>query len=121
MLKRPPSILFSWLAVAILAGALAVFYFTKPVESAMAAEKNLPSNVETIVVGMGCFWGAEKRMAALKGVLDTEVGYAGGNYADATYKKVLAAEHVPGVRNHAEVVKVVFDPTQTTLEHVLAG
>jgi peptide methionine sulfoxide reductase msrA/msrB len=121
MHQRSHSTLFSWLAIAILAGALAVFYFTKPMESAMAAEKNLPTNVETIVVGMGCFWGAEKRMAALNGVLETEVGYAGGNFADATYKKVLAAEHVPGVRNHAEVVKVVFDPAQTTLEHILAG
>jgi len=68
MQKHWNSTLFSWLAVAILAGALAVFYFTKPLESAMAADKDLPANVETIVVGMGCFWGAEKRMAGLHGI-----------------------------------------------------
>jgi peptide methionine sulfoxide reductase msrA/msrB len=81
----------------------------------------LPENAESVVVGMGCFWGAEKRMAALPGVLDAASGYAGGNYPDATYEKVLGYEGKPGVRNHAEVVRVVFDPARTSLEQILIG
>ncbi len=75
---------------------------------------------ESIVLGMGCFWGAEKRMAALPGVLDAVSGYAGGEYQDPTYHKVIFSEQNPDVRkNHAEVVKVTFDPAQTSAEHIL--
>lgn len=77
---------------------------------------------ESIVFGMGCFWGAQKRMGALPGVIDTEVGYAGGDFPDPTYEAVLAAEHGGGGGcNHAEVVKVTFDPTQTSVEQILIG
>ena len=80
---------------------------------------------ETLVLGMGCFWGAQKRMAALPGVLETEVGYAGGSFPDPTYDAVLDFEQrllrgsVSG-RNHAEVVKVVYDPELLLPEAVLA-
>ncbi len=83
------------------------------------AMKNASGKTETIVFGMGCFWGAEKRMAALPGVLDVVSGYAGGAYADPTYEKVLSAEHQSGLRNHAEVVQVTFDPVQTSLSQLL--
>jgi peptide methionine sulfoxide reductase msrA/msrB len=76
---------------------------------------------ESIVLGMGCFWGAEKRMGALPGVVDTEVGYAGGEAVDPSYDQVLAAERTGRGRNHAEVVQVTFDPTRTSLEQVLTG
>ena len=79
--------------------------------------------VDTIVLGMGCFWGAEKRMSALPGVIDVESGYANGSVA-TNYEAVL--EHEQELRrgkatgrNHAEVVKVSFDTTQVTLEDVL--
>ncbi|KOR27705.1 hypothetical protein TI03_06310, partial [Achromatium sp. WMS1] len=65
---------------------------------------------QSIVLGMGCFWGAQKRMEEISGVVDTEVGYAGGNFPNPTYHSVLAAEHDPNINNYAEVVKIVFDP-----------
>lgn len=79
--------------------------------------------LESIVLGMGCFWGAEKRMSELPGVVDVESGYANGEVA-GTYAAVLAQERAlragrSSKRNHAEVVKVTFDPTRTTLEAVL--
>lgn len=78
---------------------------------------------ESIVLGMGCFWGAEKRMAKLAGVCDVESGYANGEI-EGTYEAVLAQERdlrmgISNRRNHAEVVKVTFDPQQVALETVL--
>ena len=79
--------------------------------------------VDSIVLGMGCFWGAEKRMAAISGVLDVESGYANGDIA-GTYDAVLAQEQAlrsgrAMQRNHAEVIKVTFDPDRVDLESVL--
>jgi peptide methionine sulfoxide reductase msrA/msrB len=80
------------------------------------------ANSESIVFGMGCFWGAQKRMGALPGVIDTEVGYAGGDLPNPTYEAVLGTEHSGHKqRNHAEVVKVTFDPKQTSVEQILIG
>ncbi|MFO7542370.1 MAG: peptide-methionine (S)-S-oxide reductase MsrA [Thiobacillus sp.] len=88
-----------------------------------AAKSGAPPDF--VVLGMGCFWGAEKRMSALPGVVDVESGYANGDIA-GTYEAVLAHERTlrrgpSGKRNHAEVVKVSFDPAQTSLEKVLIG
>ena len=79
---------------------------------------NPPSS--TLVLGMGCFWGAEKRMAALPGVLDVVSGYAGGDRPNPGYQQILADEGRPGRRNHAEVVRVEFDPARTSVEQILA-
>ena len=83
----------------------------------------VPPGMDSIVLGMGCFWGAEKRMAAVPGVVDVESGYANGD-VPATYRAVLAQEQRlragrSGKRNHAEVVRVVFDPARVDLETVL--
>jgi len=76
-----------------------------------------------IVLGMGCFWGAEKRMQALTGVLDVEAGYAGGDMPSPVYETLhdteKAIQEGSPVKNHAEVVKIYYDPSQTTLERVL--
>jgi peptide methionine sulfoxide reductase msrA/msrB len=85
---------------------------------------NKSGTLDSIVLGMGCFWGAEKRMSAIPGVVDVESGYANGDI-DATYQAVLAHEKAlragkSGGRNHAEVVKVTFDPARVSLETVLA-
>lgn len=79
---------------------------------------------DSIVLGMGCFWGAEKRMAAIPGVLDVESGYANGEI-EGSYEAVLAHERMlqwgkTTQRNHAEVIKVIFDPAQVKLEKILA-
>ena len=52
----------------------------------------------------GCFWGAERRFWQLEGVIQTSVGYMGGNKSDPTYKEVCA-----GNTNHAEMVEVIYD------------
>ena len=53
----------------------------------------------------GCFWGIEKKFSELKGVLETQVGYMGGNYKDPTYEDVCS-----GVTGHLETVKVTYNP-----------
>ena len=91
--------------------------------AAAAGKPAMPAVTDSIVLGMGCFWGAEKRMAAVPGVLDVESGYANGEIA-GTYEAILAHEKAlrngrSTQRNHAEVVKVTFDPAKTDLEKVL--
>lgn len=100
------------------------------VTTAFAMEKTVPlhsadSKTDYIVLGMGCFWGAEKRMGTLPGVVDVESGYAGGDNAQAGYEDILNFERrlrmgKASGRNHAETIKVTFNPGQITLEHVLA-
>ena len=85
------------------------------------AARQIPQKTESIVLGMGCFWGAEKRISALPGVVDVVSGYAGGSYSDPTYREVIASEGLNDVVNYAEVVKVIFDPTVTSVEQILVG
>lgn len=61
-------------------------------------------NKKEIIFGAGCFWGMEERFRLTEGVLETEVGYAGGTKEDPTYEEVC--RHDTG---HAEVVRVVYD------------
>jgi peptide methionine sulfoxide reductase msrA/msrB len=81
------------------------------------------SDTPYIVLGLGCFWGSEKRMQALVGVLDVEAGYAGGDVVSPSYETLHDTETAIGegeaVKNHAEVVKVYYDPKQTSLQQVL--
>lgn len=95
-----------------------------PAATTKAIDPNLKT--ESIVLGMGCFWGAEKRMSALPGVVDVEAGYAGGDepkvrYDDLHDQELRLRAGKSDARNHAEVVKVRFDPAKTTLENVLIG
>ena len=64
-----------------------------------------PAGLETAILGMGCFWGAERLFWQLAGVYSTAVGYAGGATADPDYRLVCS-----GRTGHAEVVWVVVDP-----------
>ena len=73
-----------------------------------------PDGHEHVVVGMGCFWGAERTFWELPGVHTTAVGYAGGTTPNPTYEEVCS-----GRTGHAEVVLVVFDPRAVSTEEVL--
>ena len=73
-----------------------------------------PAGTEQLVVGMGCFWGAERKFWQLPGVVTTAVGYAGGYTPNPTYEEVCS-----GRTGHTEVVLVVFDPTEVSLDGVL--
>ncbi|WP_110687348.1 peptide-methionine (S)-S-oxide reductase MsrA [Salinicola aestuarinus] len=73
-----------------------------------------PQGSEEIVLGLGCFWGAERLFWELDGVIVTAVGYAGGFTPNPTYQETCS-----GKTGHAEVVRVVFDPAQVSLEQLL--
>jgi peptide-methionine (S)-S-oxide reductase len=73
-----------------------------------------PEEIEQLVVGMGCFWGAERIFWQTPGVYTTAVGYAGGLTPNPTYEEVCS-----GLTGHAEVVLVAFDPEQVSREEIL--
>src|SRR5688572_3289845 len=73
-----------------------------------------PAGLEQAVFGMGSFWGAERKFWEAPGVYTTAVGYAGGSTPNPTYKEVCS-----GMTGHTEVVLVMFDPAQTSLDEML--
>jgi methionine-S-sulfoxide reductase len=70
---------------------------------------------EVAILAGGCFWGMEQVMRGAPGIIDMEVGYAGGASSDVTYEQVST-----GTTGHAEAVRVVFDPTRLSYEDLLA-
>jgi peptide-methionine (S)-S-oxide reductase len=70
--------------------------------------------LQTAVVGMGCFWGAERVFWQAEGVYSTAVGYAGGYTPNPTYEETCS-----GKTGHTEAVLVVFDPEKITYEEIL--
>jgi peptide-methionine (S)-S-oxide reductase len=73
-----------------------------------------PGGYEQAILGLGCFWGAERVFWQAPGVYTTAVGYAGGFTPNPTYREVCS-----GKTGHAEVVLVVFDPARTSYEEIL--
>ncbi len=73
-----------------------------------------PEGVQTVVFGMGCFWGAERIFWQADGVYTTAVGYAGGFTPNPTYEEVCS-----GQTGHAEVVLVAFDTARTSIQEML--
>lgn len=71
-------------------------------------------NWDSLVIAGGCFWGVEELMRRQKGVVVTDVGYAGGKIKNATYEAVKT-----GKSGHAEAVRIVFDPKITSVESLL--
>lgn len=74
-----------------------------------------PEGFQSLVVGMGCFWGAERLFWDLPGVHVTSAGYAGGFVENPTYRQTAS-----GRTGHAEVVRIVFDPEVISLEALLS-
>ena len=91
-----------------------------PIENELSHEINgrnlmeIPKDFEIIILGMGCFWGAEKIFWQLEGVYHTSVGYAGGYTKNPTYDEVCS-----GLTGHTEVVRVVYDPKKLNLKTIL--
>jgi peptide-methionine (S)-S-oxide reductase len=73
-----------------------------------------PTGTAVLAVGMGCFWGAERMMWRLPGVVTTAVGYQGGFTPYPTYEEVCT-----GLTGHAEVVLVAYDPRRLSHEDLL--
>ena len=70
--------------------------------------------MEIAVLALGCFWGPEKKYGQLEGVYKTEVGYCGGNSPNTNYREVCT-----GTTNHAEAVKLEFDPKVISYEEII--
>jgi len=77
-------------------------------------ETDPPEGFESVVVGLGCFWGEEKTFWEMPGVWSTSVGYAGGVTPNPTYEEVCT-----GRTGHAEVVRIIFDPAEVTFMQIL--
>ena len=73
-----------------------------------------PDHCKQLLLGMGCFWGAERMFWTLPGVWVTSVGFAGGKNPEPTYRQVCT-----GDTGHAEVVHVVYDPAEISLMQIL--
>ncbi|WOD07036.1 peptide-methionine (S)-S-oxide reductase MsrA [Marinomonas sp. GJ51-6] len=71
-------------------------------------------NEAEVILGMGCFWGAERKLWNTPGVIVTSVGYAGGYTPNPIYEETCS-----GQTGHSEVVQVVFDTSVTSLEDIL--
>lgn len=67
-----------------------------------------------MVLAGGCFWGVEDLLRKIPGILDTEVGYAGGHTPDPTYQTVKQ-----GNTGHAEAVRITYDPLKISFSQIL--
>ena len=70
--------------------------------------------MEIAILALGCFWGPEIKFSKIPGITKTEVGYCGGSSSITSYKEVCS-----GTTDHAEVVKLTFDPKQITYQEIL--
>jgi peptide-methionine (S)-S-oxide reductase len=77
-------------------------------------ESEVPAGFGEVVFGLGCFWGEEKTFWQIDGVWSTSVGYAGGVTPNPTYEEVCT-----GRTGHAEVVRVVYDPSRVSFSTLL--
>jgi len=83
----------------------------KSKKRAIKTEKDV---LKTAMFGAGCFWGVEEAFRNTPGVISTEVGYAGGTVANATYDDVCSDQ-----TGHAEIVKVIFDASKVSYKKLL--
>ena len=84
-----------------------------------SSENESTSHIEKIVLGSGCFWGAEKGYEELEGVLDAVSGYADGEGVRPTYREITKFSNKFNPNNHAEVVEVTYNKNLITLEELI--
>jgi len=85
-----------------------------PLSTGRPLKEPYPEGLQVAYLGMGCFWGAERLFWKQSGVYVTAVGYAGGITPNPTYQ-----ETTTGLTGHAEIVKVVFDPSVVSYRELL--
>jgi methionine-S-sulfoxide reductase len=78
------------------------------------AKPSVTEKREVALLAGGCFWGMEEILRKIPGVIETEVGYTGGQVPNPTYKLICT-----GITGHAEAVKITFDPAKLSYEEVL--
>ena len=69
---------------------------------------------KTAILAAGCFWGIEEKFSSIAGVVDTEVGYIGGDIIKPSYEQVCT-----GTTNHAEAVRIYFDEDHVSFDELL--
>lgn len=118
---------FALLLALVITGALFMSgWLALPARTMQEAKPVTTQTLDDIYFGMGCFWGAEKRLRGVPGVAEIEVGYAGGDAPRVGYRDVLAEEDKirsgrSHARNHAEVVRVRYDASRTDPMTLLAA
>jgi methionine-S-sulfoxide reductase len=123
---------FPVLAIILLCGLIVVLFFAtgltdqkkegKIMDKKIMAESEYgeyfadksAQNTETAIFAAGCFWGVEEYFSRVKGVIESESGYAGGTKKNPTYEEVRT-----GKTGHAESVRVIFDPKVVSYERLL--
>ena len=80
---------------------------------------NQTNHVQTIYLGSGCFWGAEKGYEQIEGVIDAESGYANGYGVKPNYRSIIQFKNKFNENNFAEVVKITFNSNALSLEMIL--
>jgi peptide methionine sulfoxide reductase msrA/msrB len=89
---------------------------TTPAQSQLLMSSDMKTTrSDTIVLGLGCFWGAEKKFAALPGVIDVMSGYADGRGFQPNYQEIIKRKHKFNENNYAEVIQVTYNPDQISL------
>lgn len=93
----------------------------KMIPKTLSSTNKMPAttHLDSVVLGAGCFWGAEKRYQAIPGVVDAISGYADGKNVGANYREITQRKNKFNADNHAEVVKVVFNSSMVSLETIL--
>ena len=86
---------------------------------ALSEENQSTIHLEKIVLGSGCFWGAEKGYEALEGVIDAVSGYADGEGVKPSYREITKFSNKFNPRNHAEVVEVTYNKNLISLEDLI--
>ncbi|MDP4983433.1 peptide-methionine (S)-S-oxide reductase MsrA [Pseudoalteromonas tunicata] len=103
-------------------GLLAAYFVTALLSFTISAKEQTSmaatAHIEKVVLGAGCFWGAEKRYQNIPGVIDAVSGYADGNVA-ANYRTITQAKYKNDPNNHAEVVEVTFNSNEISLTKIL--
>lgn len=87
--------------------------------SSLAAAEKMSVQLDTVVLGAGCFWGVEKRFEAIEGVVDVVSGYAGGEGVKPRYRDITHPRNKFNPNNHAEVVQISYVPGRVSLETLL--
>ncbi|MCW8869641.1 MAG: peptide-methionine (S)-S-oxide reductase MsrA, partial [Proteobacteria bacterium] len=88
---------------------------TKP----LVQPESATSHLSTLVLGSGCFWGAEKFYESLDGVVDAVSGYADGQGIEPTYQAITQAKNRFNDNNYAEVVKVTYNTDMISTEDLI--
>ncbi len=85
----------------------------------LTASDEMTTEREKLILGLGCFWGAEKRFEAMPGVINVVSGYADGRGFAATYRNITKARHRFNEDNYAEVIEIEYNPSQISTQTLL--